>query len=227
MNRRQPPWSTSSDRWGKAAGCAIILLLVICLWLPALAAAQTEIKLNAAQKRQLDTFFSNFSEVAMESFKQDSLSQETLLKFALHHILYNNYKSLKTSQDGNTAIIPLAMVDRVTERYFGQKVKKDRQAEYRIPASSGEAHWFSQIAKLTQAGKDLFHAEGVIYVTGSGSTVDVHADPASYQKSGEDEVDRLGTFTALIKKLKAGQERYIMLEYQVVNTSNKPGESRQ
>jgi len=201
--------------------------LTICLLLPSLAAAQTEIKMTAAQKRQLDTFFSNFSEVAMDSFKQNSLSHEALLKFALDHIYKNNYKAIKHSKDGNTAIIPAALVDKVTERYFGQKIKKHQKSEYQVPEASGEAQWFSQIARLTQAGKGFFQAEGVIYVAGSGSTVDKHATPASYKKSGEDQVDRVGTFSALIKKVGTGKTPYILLEYQVVNTINKSGEPRQ
>lgn len=204
----------NSHIWGKAASCAGILLLGICLSLPSRAGDQTDIKLTAAEKNKLDTFFSNFSEVAMESFKQNSLSRDTLLKFALDHILYNDYKSLKTCDHGNAVIIPLAMVDRVTQRYFGRKVEKDRKPQYQIPAASGEAHWFSQISKLTRVGTDLFRATGVIYVTGSGSTVDAHANPASYKKSGEDEVDRQASFSALIKKVGTAKTRYILIEYQ-------------
>ncbi len=226
MKRRKPPWATVSDIWGKAAGCVSILLLVICLLLPSLAAAQTEIKLNAAEKKKLDTFFSNFSETTLGSFKQNSLSQKALLNFALDHIYKNDYKAIKHSKDGNTAIIPVALVDKVTEKYFGQMLKEQRKSEYRVPEASGEAQWFSQISKLTQVDKELFRAEGVIYVASSGSTLDKHATPAAWKKAGE-EVEQLGTFSALIKKVKAGQDRYILLEYQVVNTINKPGDSRQ
>ncbi len=213
--------------WGRPGTYTSIWLLITCLFLPSLATAQAEVKLSAAEKKQLNTFFSNFSEVAMESFKQGSLSQEALLKFALDHIYKNDYKSIKHSQDGNTAIIPAALVDKVTEKYFGQKVQKRQKSKYQVPEASGEAWWFSQISRLTQAGNDLFQAEGVIYVASSGSTIDMHANPASWKKSGEDEVGRVGTFSALIKKVRPGKTPYILLEYQVVNTINKPGDSRQ
>jgi hypothetical protein len=204
----------NSHIWGKAVSCVTILLLILCLSLPSRAGAQTDITLSAAEKNKLDTFFSNFSEVALESFKQNSLSQDTLLKFALDHILYNDQNSLTTCDHGNAVIIPLAMVDRVTERYFGRKVEKNRKPQYQVPAASGEAHWFSQISKLTPVGTNLFRATGVIYVTGSGSTVDTHANPASYKSSGEDEVDRQATFSALIKKVGTANTRYILIEYQ-------------
>lgn len=189
--------------------------LIICLFLPSWALAQAEIKMSAGEKKQLDTFFSNFSEAALESFKQNALSQETLLNFALDDIYKNDYKSIKHSKDGNTAIIPAALVDKVTEKYFGQKIKKHEKSEYSVPEASGEAIKFSQIARLLGAGKDTFVAEGVIYQTGSGGTPDPHGNPAAWKKAGE-EVEQLGKFSALITKEKTGNERYILLEYQVV-----------
>ena len=168
--------------WRRGGGYASIWLLIICLFLPSLAMAQAEIKLSAGEKKQLDTFFSNFSEANLKSFKQNSLSQEALLNFALDHIYKNDYKSLKHSKDGNSAIIPAALVDQVTEKYFGQKLKKHEKAEYPVPEASGEAYIFSQITRLLGAGQDLFQAEGVIYMTGSGGTPDPARHPGSLEK---------------------------------------------
>jgi hypothetical protein len=190
-------------------------LIICCIFLPSLAIAQAEIKMNAAEKKQLDTFFSNFSEVGLKSFKQNSLSQEDLLNFALGHIYKNAEKSLKQTKDGAAAIIPAALVDKTTEKYFGQKVQKHEKSEYLAPLASGEAYVFSQITKLTGRGQDLFQAEGAIYQTGSGGTPDPHGTPAAWKKAGE-EVEQLGKFSALIKKAKTGQGRYILLEYNAV-----------
>ena len=112
------------SRPGRYAG---ILLLISFFLLPSWAMAQKEIKMSSGEKKQLDTFFSNFSEAGLQSFKQNSLSQEALLNFALDHIYKNDYKSIKHSKDGNTAIIPAALVDKVTEKYFGQKTQKARK----------------------------------------------------------------------------------------------------
>jgi hypothetical protein len=207
--------ATGRDGWGRPWGYVSILLLVICLLLPAWATAKTEIKMTAAQKKQLDTFFSNFSETALGSFKQNSLSQGALLNFALDHIYKNDYKSIKHSKDGNTALISAALVDQVTEKYFGQKLQKHEKVEYSVPEASGEAYVFSQISRLQGIGQDRFQAEGVIYQTGSGDTPDPHGTPAAWKKAGE-EVQQIGKFSALIKKEKTGKERYILLEYQVV-----------
>ncbi len=201
----------------RSAGYGSIWLLIICLLLPSLAAAQAEITLTAGKKKQLDTFFSNFSETNLKSFKQNSLSQEALLNFALDHIYKNDYKSIKHSKNGAAAIIPAALVDKTTEKYFGQKLKKQQKAEYQVPEASGEAYVFSQITRLLVAGKNLFQAEGVIYMTGSGGTPDPHGTPAAWKKSGE-EVKQIGKFSALIKEETTGKKRYILLEYNVINT---------
>jgi hypothetical protein len=190
-------------------------LIIICLILPSLAMAQSEINLNAAEKNRLNTFFSNFSEANLKSFKQNSLTQEALLNFALDHIYKNADKSLQRSKDGAAAIIPAALVDKTTEKYFGHKIQKHEKSEYLVPLASGEAYRFSQITRLLGAGQDLFQAEGVIYLTGSGGTPDPQGTPATWKKAGE-EVEQIGKFSGLIKKGKTGEKRYILLEYHVV-----------
>jgi hypothetical protein len=192
-----------------------IFLMLLCLFLPSLVMAQSEINLNAVEKKQLNTFFSNFSEANVKSFKINSLTQEALLNFALDHIYKNADKSLKRSTDRSAAIIPAALVDQTTEKYFGQKIQKHEKSEYLVPLASGEAYTFSQITRLLAAGKDLCQAEGVIYMAGSGGTPDPHGTPEAWKKAGE-EVEQTGKFSALIKKEKTGKERYILLEYHVV-----------
>ena len=198
MPRLKRMGALGRDVWGRAGGYTSIWLIIICLFLPSLAAAQAEIKMTAGEKKQLDTFFSNFSETNLKSFKQNSLSQEALLNFALDHIYRNAEKSLKRSKDGASAIIPAARVDQTTEKYFGQKLKNHEKVECLVPEASGEAYTFSQITRLQGVGQGLFQAEGVIYMTGSGGTPDPHGTPAAWKKAGE-EVEKLGKFSALIR----------------------------
>lgn len=214
MNGKKRLGAIGRGSWGRPGGYTRIWLIIICLFLPSLATAQSEIKLNAVEKKQLDTFFSNFSEVNLKNFKQNSLSPEALLDFALSHIYKNAFKSLKHSKDGASAIIPAALIDQATEKYFGQKIPKHEKAEYLVPLADGEAYTFSQITRLLGVGKDLFQAEGVIYMTGSGGTPDPHGTPAAWKKAGE-EVEQIGKFSALIKKETTGKKGYILLEYNV------------
>jgi hypothetical protein len=141
------------------------------------------------------------------------LSQEALLNFALDHIYKNDYKAIKHS--GNWAFLTATLVDKVTEKYFGQKLQKQKKSEYKVPEASGEAYVFSQISRLAGIGNHLFQAQGVIYMTGSGGTPDPHGTPAAWKKAGE-EVEQLGKFSALIKKARTGKGRYLLLEYNVI-----------
>lgn len=188
-------------------------LTVALVLIATFAGAASEEKLDSAQKRKLDTFFSNFSEAGMESFKKDALSDEAMLNFALTHNYINNRKALKTSKDGQSAIIPADMVDKATVKYFGRRINKPLNPSYAVSLADGEAYTFSQISRLVNMGDHLYQAEGVIYSTGSGGTPDPHGTPAEWKKKGED-VSGVATFSAIIK---AESERYILLEYAVLS----------
>jgi len=189
--------------------------LVTFLMAAAMSAGFAEtVKLDLAQKKKLDTFFSNFSESAVESFKQGALADGAMLKFALSHLLINTPKSLRKSADGNSVTATSAQVDTATTRYFGKKIASHQQATYTFPNSSGEAFVFSQIDSLDDAGHSTFKATGTIYTTGSGGTPDVHATPAAWKKAGED-VAVAGKFTALVRK---ESDRYVLLEYTVAKS---------
>lgn len=187
-------------------------LTILLLAIPLLALAQSEMKLDAAQKKKLNTFFSNFSEVDLKSFKQNSLSDVALLEFGLAHNFINREKSLKKSKDGNSVIITSEQVDAATIKYFGKTVTQHQGKTYTRPMASGEAYTFSQINSLGELGGNTFLAKGVIFTTGSGGTPNPHGTPQEWKKKGE-EVEQAGSFTA---KIKADGERYILIEYSVV-----------
>ncbi|MDR3569122.1 MAG: hypothetical protein P4L43_13925 [Syntrophobacteraceae bacterium] len=173
------------------------------------AMAQPEV-MTASRKRVLDTFFSNFSETGMKSFTKGSLSDKALLDFAICHVLRNDYRLLKKSKD--SVLVPAELVDKVTVKYFGRKIKELRKKQYTVPDSSGEAYVFSRISRLKKLGDHLYRAEGVIYVAGSGSTLDPHGTPAQWKKAGE-EPDRAGTFDARIEEQSG---KFILTQY-IVN----------
>jgi hypothetical protein len=186
----------------------LIPVLVLVLF-SALANAQSMEKLTPAQKRNFDTFFSNFSEANVQSFKRDALSDEAMIEFALSHNYINKRKSLQKSKDGQSVLISAELVDRATIKYFGRKVSGHKSQSYTVPLADGEAYTFSQITQLINIGEDMYQAEGAIYTTGSGGTPDPHGTPAEWKKKGED-VTRSGSFSAIVR---AESERYILLEY--------------
>jgi len=192
----------------------IALFLSCAAWLPGApgapgAWAASAEQLSPAQKKNLDTFFSNFSEAGLKSFKQGELAPAALLDFALRHVYINRFKALKRSKDGVFVLASAELVDTATIKYFGVKLPSHAKREYPIPLADGEAYTFSQITSMSSLGGDVYQADGVIYSTGSGFTLDPHAPPAQWKKAGE-QVDVLGAFRA---KIKAESERYILLEY--------------
>lgn len=187
----------------------LLTFLLFCL--PLLSLAQDEIKLSSTEKKKLNTFFSNFSEAGMKNFKAGASDDKVLHDFGIMHNLLNREKSLKKSADGNSVIITSAQIDSATEKYFGKKISHHSSKSYTLPMASGEAYTFSQIRRLSQTGTDLYLADGVIFVTGSGGTPNPHGTEKEWKEKGE-EVELSGNFTAKIQMIRG---RYILREYTV------------
>lgn len=166
-------------------------------------------KLEPAQQKNLNVFFSNFSEAHVASFSQGALTDQAIIDFALRHLYINKFKSLKPSKDGYSVTATPEQVDTAAIKYFGHKPAQHKEKSYSIPVADGDMFVFSQLDTLEDVGSDTFKASGTIYSTGSGGTPDVHATPADWEKAGE-EVSVYGKFSALIK---AEGERHILIEY--------------
>ncbi len=177
-------------------------------------------KLEPAQQKKFNTFFSNFSESNVPSFT--SPTDEIMLNFALSHIYKNKFKTLKVTKDKLSVIATPEQVNTSSIKYFGKAPSAHKEKEYTMPIADGEAFVFSQLDKIEDIGNNFFKAEGTIYTTGSGGTPDVHATPEAWKKAGE-EVEAISRFSA---KIKSEGERYILVEYSVVDiqTDNQSGD---
>lgn len=177
-------------------------------------------KLDPAQQKKFNTFFSNFSESFVPSFT--SPTDEIMLEFALSHIYKNKFKTLKITKDKLSAIATPEQVDAAAIKYFGKALSSHKEKQYIMPLGDGEAFVFSQLDKIEDIGNNFFKAEGTVYMTGSGGVPDVHATPESWKKDGE-EVEVTARFSA---KIKSEGERYILVEYSVVEvqTENQSGD---
>jgi len=184
-------------------------ILTILMVFASLAGFAAPMKLEPAQQKKFNIFFSNFAETNMEGFKQEALSDDAMLNFALRHLYINKFKSLKKGKDGNSVIATMEQIDTATMKYFGKKIQNHKENTYTIPCADGEAFRFSQLDSLEDRGNNTFKAEGTIYSTGSGGTPDVHGTPADWKKAGE-EVSVAGRFSAVVK---SEGERYILVEY--------------
>ena len=200
------------------------LILALLLTVSAASFAQTEVKLDAAAKKKLNTFFSNFSEAYVPSFTADSLSDDILINFGQRHSYINKYKSLKSSKDGLNKLVPSSLIDTATEKYCGVKVKSHKEKTYSVLEADGEAFTFSQIRSLVDNGDGTFTAKGEIFSGSSGFMGDPHGTPEEWAKADED-ADCYQEFEALLKKSPSDKSRYVLLQYQIVaKTADVKGE---
>lgn len=188
----------------------LLSALMICLCVSASAAPM---KLDTAKQKKLNVFFSNFSESYVPSFTE--ATDEIMTNFALSHNYKNKFKSLKPTKDGLSVTATPEQLDETAKKYFGKPIIKHKEKLYSIPLADGEAFVFSQLDALEDLGNKLFKAEGTIYMTSSGGTPDVHANPEAWKKAGE-EVEAISKFSAQIK---SDGDRYILVEYNVIDNT--------
>jgi hypothetical protein len=193
----------------------LLALCIVALLLPSAAFAQKEMSMNVKEKENLNNFFSNFSAVNLSSFKKGCLTDEQMLDFAESHCISRESENFKTVNKGYDIVVPAKDIDRITEKYFGEKIKNHKLKEYIFGMASGEAYIFSQVNRLIALDNGDFRAEGTIYYAGSGEILDEHGTPESWKKA---DIDVLvgGTFLGIIRKVKTDKERYILLEYDMV-----------
>jgi hypothetical protein len=182
-----------------------------------------EYTMDAALKKNLDVFFSNFSEANVKSFEKDKIDASSLISFGVKHIIINNDKLIQyNAGNKNEGYIKTADVDTMTSYYFGKKVTQHKTVDaytlenglYKIQMASGETYTFSQIDKLYDLGSNKYKAEVSIYTASSGFTGDAHGTMSDWKASGEDVPVLSNKVTSTIEKISEnGTDRYILIDY--------------
>ena len=67
--------------------------------------------MDANMKKQLDTFFSNFSEAYVQPFAKGKIEDANLIRFGVLHVILNNAKLIETKGDNNYGYIKAENVD--------------------------------------------------------------------------------------------------------------------
>lgn len=220
--------------------CLLIIWLLIFTGV-VFAADRQPLQLTDDQRNELNTFFSNFSEVGLEFFVNGKISEDELVRFGLLHIIKNrNVAELMYMRDQYGGIPP-EEVDYVTNKYFGKIVANHRSipqhtfvnGHYPLFKMGGEGLVFSRIQSLYDNGDGTYTAKISVYFTGDHSprsrieSVDRNED-GSYTVRGvgyvdykdsfetwEDTANLKGERNAMIKPVYDGDEkRYILIAYQ-------------
>lgn len=184
-------------------------------------AAGKEVTLSAAEQKKLNVFFSNFSEAYLEPFTAGNISDDELIKFGVLHNFINNRKNFQRS--GDYLMIKSDAVSKSIEKYFGNTFKahnptkdyKYKDGYYFIQNTDGEAHTFSQVASMSDAGGDRYVALVNVYTASSGWTGDEHASPKTWGADGDEKPELTSKFKATFSKTKGenGEEVFKLIDY--------------
>ncbi|HPJ34263.1 MAG TPA: hypothetical protein PK358_05460 [Spirochaetota bacterium] len=188
-----------------------------------------DVKLTPPQKKQLNTFFSNFSGVFLETFEKDKITDKVLIRFGVLHNYRNNDKRFAEVGNDYQVKIKASYIDEAVMKYFGRKISKhqpveDKRIEYRdgwyyLTEATGEEFDFSRVVSLCDNGNNIYTAIVNIYSASSGWTGDIHGNRDEWEKDSPDDIPELiSVMKATITKVtEKGKRRYILIDYTKVN----------
>lgn len=180
-----------------------------------------EIRLTPEEWKKLNVFFSNFSEVSLEPFEQNKITNKELIKFGVRHNLLNNYRLFQRNK--SYLKINRKYVQDSIEKYFGIKniihesagdlIYKD--GYYLVPEQDGEVYIFTQVYKFVDIGNSFYVAYLNIYCAGSGFTGDPHGNIKTWNEVRDGDIpELLGKMKATIQKVTSNNNsRYILIDY--------------
>lgn len=171
------------------------------------------VTLNYEEKKKLNVFFSNFSEINLQTISSKKLNNTDLIYFGVYHEYINNYKHFESIN--GKAKIKKEYVSKAVAKYFGITISKDQSIDeiefandyYIISEASGETFMFSQIESIVDNGAaadsfgNLFTATVNVYSATSGWVGNVHGNKVEWQNKTPEDVPELSyKVTAVIKK---------------------------
>jgi len=185
---------------------------------------EKKIILTNSEIKNLNQFFTCFSEIHLPSFSGDNVPDSILIQFGVYYNYRKHFEMFKQITEASRASISEIPVIDTAFKFFGFKINKHQSIEgieyknknYIIPNSDGEVYRFSQVRELIEANKGIFNAIVEIYSASSGFTGDINSDPDSWKTVLEsDEIPKSeGKINAKIRKVEEqGRIRYILLEY--------------
>ena len=150
---------------------AALVAAIFVLGVPSTATAATTLRLSIAEKKRLDTFLSNFSEVLLKPFASRPSDQE-LTRFGVGHTWINNHSLVRIS--GSTARVSTKVVDAATLKYFGRKVTRRvgypaygiryRSGWYYFTAADGDAFPYSRSTRVLKNSDGTWTVDLTNYV---------------------------------------------------------------
>lgn len=178
--------------------------------------------MSNVQKKELNTFFSNFSEVYVDDFDISNYKDEDLIFFAIIHSIANFRDRIKF--ENNRMFIDQAYIDKDINRFFGVKVK--HKSVYDFTYSSGRYTWrpadgeqynhFCHVAGFYENGDGTFSAKINVYeVAPDSDWGDTIYDPnTAVGEKSNGRYPSVGRAEAVVKRYNMnGKETYQLIKY--------------
>jgi len=179
--------------------------------------------LDYDQKTALNIFFSNFSEVYLSGYNDQSYDQKALIDFSVRHNIVNY--SDRIQYDGDFATLEASYVKQAIKRFFGVSFDPISTESFdlvdglfRWPAADGEPFWdFSQVESFVDHGDGIYAATLTVYSAGFEYEGERFIYEPQDQAWGNDIVPEYrGEATALVKKATVnGKDTYQLLNYEI------------
>ena len=182
-----------------------------------------EVNLSNENLVKLNIFFSNFSEVALESFEKDKVSEDMLINFAVRHNVINNWNIIKKHDDFHGKI-PKEIIEQTILKYFGKAFNNHKSTQeykfengnYILAYADGDTHDFSSVTKIIDNGNDYYTSFVNIY---SPQVVDGYPEnpydsPNKWNMFEDTPIPEL-TWKATATIRKESDGRYILIDYNV------------
>ena len=197
----------------------LTMFLLLMSALPACAASRAE--LSAAQRDQLDTFFSNFAEAHVDSFVvNNEIPMETFVNFGVQHNLINRHYDLVNINDGYSGVKKEA-VEAAVYKYFGRRINAVSTDRYKltnnlyiVPKAGGEAVRFAQVADWNENGDGVWVGIANIYTASSGFAGNIHGTLEQWQKEDPKDVPELiGRYMFTVTRSPSDPDRYVLVDW--------------
>lgn len=143
-------------------------------------------KMSDSEKKDLNIFFSNFSESYFENYNYQLINDDNVIDLAYVHVIVNRSGNSGVFRDEKNTYIPLSLVNEVADKYLGitlsgkptQRWNFDGTNYYRPSADGDTYDMFSVVTSLTDLGDGTYKADINSYYAGFESM-----DPKYYSYS--------------------------------------------
>ncbi|MBU5484004.1 hypothetical protein KQI86_06650 [Clostridium sp. MSJ-11] len=135
---------------------------------------KNSIELSENKRKELNNYFTLFVKYKLEDFKENSLTDENAINFAVAYNFDNNFEKFSVYQEKCCAYIEQKYIEDTINEFFAKKVEKHLTTpkyefidnKYIAPLASGGSYNFAKVKEMVEEdGKvtaylDIYHADG-------------------------------------------------------------------